>query len=202
MGDPVLLAPAVVQFDFPPDLADRVIEAARGVDWWTRSEVVDEVKVQPVRTSREVSLSVLEGVAGDVEEFAAGCVGDYQSWYQCELTRGEPWTVLQYLPGGLYECHADASWEVYRVASVLVYLNPADYEGGETVFHQFDVSVKPDAPALVMFPSNYAYEHEAMPVLSGEKFVCVTWFSDLPEGLGQDFLSGIVRDLYGTRSAS
>jgi hypothetical protein len=37
--------------------------------------------------------------------------------------------------------------------------------------------VKPKAGRLLMFPANYAYEHEALPPKSGEKFVVVTWFT-------------------------
>jgi predicted 2-oxoglutarate/Fe(II)-dependent dioxygenase YbiX len=87
---------------------------------------------------------------------------------------------LKYTPGGWYDTHIDASWQTYRVASMLVYLNPLDYEGGETWFPHYDLKVKPLEPSLVLFPSNYMYEHQAMPVKNGEKFVLVTWMNDLP----------------------
>ena len=42
--------------------------------------------------------------------------------------------------------------------------------------------VKPDTPSLVLFPSNYAYSHTALPVDSGTKYALVTWL-----GHGIDF---------------
>ena len=39
----------------------------------------------------------------------------------------------------------------------------------------FEENIKPEAPALVLFPSNYAYAHRAMPVIKGTKYAIVTW---------------------------
>ena len=36
-------------------------------------------------------------------------------------------------------------------------------------------NIKPEKPALVLFPSNYAYTHRAMPVVEGTKYAVVTW---------------------------
>jgi prolyl 4-hydroxylase len=59
------------------------------------------------------------------------------------------------------------------VISALLYLN--DVQGGETHFTYFNTSVSPKAGRLVVFPSNYAYTHEAYPPIEGYKYVCVFW---------------------------
>jgi predicted 2-oxoglutarate/Fe(II)-dependent dioxygenase YbiX len=187
-----LLAPAIVQYSFPQDLADRVLETALANNSWTQSEVVDDETVQPIRTSRDIVLDSLPDVADDVREYVWACVKNYNERFQSGITQLEPFSLLRYSPGGHYVAHADSNWQVYRIASVLVYLNPTEYTGGETVFHLFDVKVKPDAPSVVLFPANFAYEHEAMPVVEGEKIVVVTWMNDLPDGLDQEVMARMV----------
>ena len=57
-----------------------------------------------------------------------------------------------------------------------ILLNPSsEFEGGGTYFEHFQENVKTEAPALILFPSNYAYSHRAMPVISGTKYAIVTW---------------------------
>jgi predicted 2-oxoglutarate/Fe(II)-dependent dioxygenase YbiX len=49
-----------------------------------------------------------------------------------------------------------------------------DYEGGEIFFRIQGVKVKPKAGDLFIFPSNFMYPHQAMPVQSGTKYSIVT----------------------------
>jgi len=39
--------------------------------------------------------------------------------------------------------------------------------------------LKPKDGRLLMFPANFAYEHEALAPQSGEKFALVTWFTPM-----------------------
>ena len=57
--------------------------------------------------------------------------------------------------------------------SFVVYLND-DYEGGEISFPNQNVTIKPKAGSLVMFPSQQPYIHESKPVLSGVKYMYTT----------------------------
>lgn len=182
----VELAPAVIQYDFPQDLADKTLQSALAVTDWKQSELVDDTAVQPIRTSTDILMSALPQVEDRIKDFLNDCIDDYNQRFQSGITQVEPMSLLRYGPGGHYVSHADSCWQVYRVASMLIYLNPNEYSGGETVFHLFGVKVKPERPSLVLFPANYAYEHEAMPVTEGEKVVVVTWMSDLPDGLDQE----------------
>lgn len=84
---------------------------------------------------------------------------------------------LWYKPSkSFYKEHADSDPQHPRIFSAVLYLNDVE-EGGETYFKKFDVSVKPKAGRLVIFPANYAYIHEAKRTLSSDKFVAVTWFT-------------------------
>src|SRR5690349_6179913 len=87
--------------------------------------------------------------------------------------------------GGSYSRHADncrqneyGQWvpnhTPNRVVSAIYYLN-SEFEGGETVFDQ--ISIKPFAGLLVVFPSNSEYVHEVRPVLSGVRYTMPIWFT-------------------------
>lgn len=62
-----------------------------------------------------------------------------------------------------------------RWASAVFYLNDVA-EGGETVFSEFGISIKPKRGDLVLFPAQFPYFHEAKRPISNDKWVAVTWF--------------------------
>jgi hypothetical protein len=81
--------------------------------------------------------------------------------------------LIRYGPGGHYAAHADAGGDlVNRYFSVVCYLNE-DFEGGHTSFPWLGYSAAPRRGSAIVFPS--AYVHRACPVVSGEKFVLVSW---------------------------
>lgn len=86
----------------------------------------------------------------------------------------EPVQLLKYRINEHYDAHFDTGPKYPRVVSGLLYLDEVS-SGGETYFENFKVSVKPKAGRLVIFPSNYAYSHAALPVKKGEKNVLVYW---------------------------
>lgn len=56
------------------------------------------------------------------------------------------------------------------VYSLCTYLND-DYEGGELYFPNQDITIKPKAGSLVMFPSQMPYVHEVKPVTNGVRYM-------------------------------
>jgi hypothetical protein len=89
----------------------------------------------------------------------------------------ERYSLLRYSPGQYYHEHYDGGTESARAISVLIYLND-DYEGGEIEFINFNHKIKPKAGTVMLFPSGYAYRHIAHSVVSGTKYVIVTWLHD------------------------
>ena len=102
-------------------------------------------------------------------------VNEYTRKYEFPILFDEGYQLLKYSGGQQYIGHSDYAPHIPRYLSALILLNPQDYEGGGTYFHHFDEMIKPDKPSLVLFPSNYAYAHQAMPVISGHKYAIVTW---------------------------
>ena len=84
--------------------------------------------------------------------------------------------VLEYPPSeGFFDRHSDGGRSNPRAMSALLYLNDVE-EGGETWFDKFELMVKPEQGKLILFPANYPYTHQALPPVSGYKYVAVTWF--------------------------
>lgn len=81
--------------------------------------------------------------------------------------------LLRYPPGGHYIPHQDAGSDMlYRYFTLVCYLND-DFEGGHTSFPSLNYSVVPEVGKAVIFPSRFY--HCAEPVISGEKFVLISW---------------------------
>jgi Rps23 Pro-64 3,4-dihydroxylase Tpa1-like proline 4-hydroxylase len=100
----------------------------------------------------------------------------YGKIYDVSFSRMEDPQLLKYSENNnFYKKHSDDGPHTSRVFSCLLYLNDVD-SGGETYFNNFDLTIKPEAGKIVLFPANYAYSHEARSPKSGEKFVMATWF--------------------------
>lgn len=147
---------------------------------WVNSAVTgDAVYDNKTRVSREVSIGYS---LGDPKEFYEANKIVYMEAHRYADENGfrfshmEGTLMLEYLPNqGFFDRHTDAGPDFPRVLSAIVYLNDVD-EGGETWFDKFNLSIKPEAGKLILFPSNYAYTHQAMPPISGKKYILVSWF--------------------------
>lgn len=96
-----------------------------------------------------------------------------------ELRYWEATNFIKYGPGQHFQEHHDHGFSYNCVTSLVAFPND-DYEGGELQFRLQNVTIKPKAGDLYIFPSNYMYPHRAMPVKSGTKYSMVTMldFSD------------------------
>lgn len=108
--------------------------------------------------------------------------------------------IVAYGPGVYLGSHSDISAEyVYgihqtrnelalrNVVSCLIYLNDSvdsedelngrNFTGGDFHFDYLDVSFKPKAGDIVMFPSNYMAAHQVLPVGKGQRISYLGWYS-------------------------
>lgn len=90
-----------------------------------------------------------------------------------ELRYWEAMNFIKYGPGQHFQEHHDHGYSYNCVVSLVGYPND-DYEGGELYFRLQNLTVKPRAGDLFIFPSNFMYPHRAMPVKSGTKHSIVT----------------------------
>jgi len=94
---------------------------------------------------------------------------DYMTWH----SRLE---ILKYEAGHFFENHIDNIPGISRTVSVVYYLND-DYEGGELFFERFNLKIKPKPNSMIVFPSNYVYNHSAEPVISGTKIAIASFLA-------------------------
>ena len=90
-----------------------------------------------------------------------------------ELRYWEAMNFVKYGPGQHFQEHHDHGYSYNCVVSLVGYPND-DYEGGEINFRLQNLTIKPKAGDLFVFPSNFMYPHRAMPVKSGVKHSIVT----------------------------
>ena len=110
-------------------------------------------------------------------------------FYGFKIKDSEIPQLLTYGPGGHYKPHYDAVslwknpddtiiWKksVDRDLSTVIFLND-DFEGGEFVFPDLRVRIRPEPGLLIAFPSSQFYLHGVEPVISGTRYAMVNWFT-------------------------
>ena len=104
-------------------------------------------------------------------------------------------------PGGHHSRHAGncrqsehgdwvANHTPQRDVSAIYYLNDT-FEGGEIVFEQVPLMVKPRRGLLLAFPSDAAHIHEVLPVRSGVRYTMAIWFTKQQRYALADFPIGM-----------
>jgi hypothetical protein len=108
------------------------------------------------------------------------CLNHYENLWNLKMYYKEAFNFIKYLPGKYFKVHGDHGPYYACTISAVVYLND-NYEGGELEFTRQELKIKPQAGDIVMFPSNYVYEHSSLEVFSGTKYsvVIMTDYNDL-----------------------
>jgi Rps23 Pro-64 3,4-dihydroxylase Tpa1-like proline 4-hydroxylase len=99
---------------------------------------------------------------------------EYCKKYKINPKEHDVYYILKYNKDNFFNNHIDDSASFPRTVSVLYYLND-DYEGGEIEFPEFNIKYKPKSNSAILFPSNYLYYHNVSPIISGERYVIVSW---------------------------
>lgn len=101
---------------------------------------------------------------------------DYSRKYNIKPVVPEgPITLLRTRVGQLMTSHTDAQPTHHRVVTVVCYYND-DYEGGEIVFPNIGLELKPKAGQILVFPSNFLFEHLVKPVTAGIRYSSNTFY--------------------------
>lgn len=101
-------------------------------------------------------------------------IEDYMANYSIFYSDFEPFNILKYGEGQKFINHIDDHPNYPRRISFVYYMND-DYHGGEINFSRFDITYKPKANDLLVFPSAYTYNHSVIPVRSGTRYAIVGW---------------------------
>ena len=122
---------------------------------------------------------IIDIVRSTYVDLAAKCYGKALDWFESP-------DLMRYWEGGFYLRHADSeninpetrTWSkvIDRDISMLFYLNE-DYEGGELSFYKLNYQIRPRAGAVVLFPSDQRFLHQAETVKKGVRYAIVSWAS-------------------------
>lgn len=152
----------------------------------TGDDTVEWVVDKTLRDTQEVQLSepIRRLTHGIVDASVRKVIA---SFYAVAVRDWEPAQILSYGVGGHYIPHVDAEtlykddigldmWEktLDRDLSLVYFLND-DFEGGDLIFPDLNLSIKPQAGTLVCFPSDHNFVHGVNPVTSGRRYTLVTW---------------------------
>ncbi|MET1754730.1 2OG-Fe(II) oxygenase [Novosphingobium sp. RD2P27] len=157
------------------------------------SELVRDEAYKNYRTSFSGDVDQADPVVKAIERRLSDLIGIDLSW-------GETVQGQRYYPGQEFKEHCDwfdtrqPYWEDelrrggQRSWTAMVYLNTVE-EGGTTDFPRIEVSIPPQAGALLLWNNNlpdgtvnWDTMHAALPVVRGVKYVITKWFRGRPWG--------------------
>lgn len=116
----------------------------------------------------ELDISIFNG--------AAKCIKEYNSKFpHCKIEEDSGYELLKYYKNCFYLQHVDSFKARPRSVSCSFILND-DFEGGEFAFFDREIKYKLQKGDAIMFPSNFMYPHEIMPVTKGTRYSIITWF--------------------------
>jgi predicted 2-oxoglutarate/Fe(II)-dependent dioxygenase YbiX len=107
-----------------------------------------------------------------VDQGLTKCVKHYEKIWNIGISYKEAFNFVKYLPGEYFKIHTDHGPYYTCTLSAVIYLND-DYVGGELDFTRHNITLKPDAGDIILFPSNFVYEHASLNVSSGTKYSVV-----------------------------
>lgn len=99
---------------------------------------------------------------------------DYLSSYGIVSVWHDMYGILKYGSGQFFTNHIDDHQDYHRRVSTVYYLND-NYTGGEINFPRFNITFKPKANQMILFPSTYVYNHSVSQVVEGERYAVVSW---------------------------
>lgn len=107
---------------------------------------------------------------------ASKCIQEYNNRFpHCLIEEDKGYVLLKYSEGCFYIEHVDSFKAAPRSVSCSFMLNN-DFEGGEFAFFNRELKYKLEKGDAIMFPSNFMYPHEIMPITKGTRYSIITWF--------------------------
>lgn len=107
---------------------------------------------------------------------ASKCIQEYNDKFpHCHIEEDSGYQILKYSENGFYTQHTD-SYKLHPRAVSCSFILNNDFDGGEFAFFDRELKYKLEKGDAIMFPSNFMYPHEIMPVTKGTRYSIITWF--------------------------
>ena len=169
----------------PPPVADAVLAEYKDCDDWVPAITVSG-KSDAERQCNTIGISfdniiknsqeARQKIDGMLFSVASQAIKEYiRHFNDTKIERDSGYDLLKYETGQFYKQHTDSFADRPRAVSCSFMLND-DYEGGEFAFFDRELVYNLKKGSCIMFPSNFVYPHEIMPVTSGTRYSIITWF--------------------------
>jgi len=175
----------VVSDIVPNELCNAVLNEYKNCSDWINAiiKVGENLNVRNCQTIgisfssiMEKNKEIRQKLDQDLFTCAANAIKAYNQKFPLTLIQEDSgYDLLKYEVGNFYTTHTDSFKDRPRAVSCSFALND-DYEGGEFAFFDRELVYKLKKGSCIMFPSNFMYPHEIMPVTSGTRYSIVTWF--------------------------
>jgi Rps23 Pro-64 3,4-dihydroxylase Tpa1-like proline 4-hydroxylase len=173
----------------PIDLCDRFLNEYANSNEWDVTYVgslnggVVDRKIRNcdwISTSLPSIISKNQDVRQLLDTQIFNCANDAIRRYntvfpEAMIEQDSGYDLLRYNEGQFYIQHTDSFKTHPRAVSCSFMMND-DYEGGEFAFFNREKLYKVKKGSVIMFPSNFMYPHEIMPVTKGVRYSIITWF--------------------------
>lgn len=170
----------------PEELCDRIINEYSECSFWTPTSIGTGDVDNNIRNCNVINISqdivlqknleIRKKIDEDFYICASKAINEYRKLFPevaSEIDTG--YELLRYEKGQFYIQHTDSFKNQQRSVSCSFLLND-DFEGGEFAFFDREIVISGSKGSIIMFPSNFMYPHEIMPVISGTRYSIITWY--------------------------
>lgn len=176
----------VIKDIIPKKLCNTILDEYKNSDKWIVAGTgkVGEVN-KKVRNCETIQISHPYVIDNDINKFnidqeifkvASKCIKKYNKLFKhTNIQEDTGYELLRYNEGGYYTEHTDSFLQAPRLVTASFFLND-EYEGGEFAFFNRRLKYRLNMGDVIMFPSNFMYPHEIMPITKGTRYAIITWF--------------------------
>jgi Rps23 Pro-64 3,4-dihydroxylase Tpa1-like proline 4-hydroxylase len=170
----------------PEELCDRILDEYHDCTFWAPTSVGSGNIDDQIRNCDNINISenivlqknfdIRKKIDDDFFLCASKAINEYRQLFPevaSEIDTG--YGLLRYNKGQFYVQHTDSFKTQQRSVSCSFLLND-DYEGGEFAFFDREIMIRGSKGSIIMFPSNFMFPHEVMPVTSGTRYSIITWY--------------------------
>jgi hypothetical protein len=168
------------------DLCNKILNEYKNSNEWNETFVGDGTVNTNIRNCSDIQISdsnvidknydIRKFLDVDLHQQLLKVVEKYSEEFpNFSPTIDTGYDLLRYETGQFYTQHTDSFIQQQRSVSCSLSLND-DYEGGEFAFFDREIMIRPGVGSVIVFPSNFMYPHEVMPILKGTRYSIITWY--------------------------
>ncbi len=178
----------IVEFDniLTSEECDLILTEYRNCSSWGPTYVGGGVVDRKIRNVDTILMSDPNIIAQNPEvrkkideiifKGAALAIQKYNELFpEARIEEDSGYELLRYEPGQFYTQHTDSFKARPRAVSCSFALND-NFEGGGFAFFDKEFVYRLRKGSVLMFPSNFMYPHEVIPVTEGVRYSIITWF--------------------------